>query len=734
MLHRKLKKKQELVRLSNEISEKTVSASSLPLYEAYEDKDGKHVVSGGVYTENSFLAPAWTTTPPSKLYIRPINTQESLKEVKNTFTSSEIGYPLVYQTGNDTPLVIPQLSDIGTYELQAVTFSSPQSVGSPKIELADYHDGNIVLTKDKIDTINRQLQGNENLENVKKSGIAILLFKSDSGYLPVALYDRTKNHAIFLEDVNGLKTRALEGKEEAKVQNKGKSEQLYYVLQNDYQQLVFTNVGGALAEINLPFSSDSDRQSPVRSIEFDRDIAEKYSYNAHFPAHPYLTPGKSGSEEYVKNPIGEIGGYYPLIRRDLIETGNRQSVNINPRYYALNLLSEYPEFSELVYTVKQFDSQSITFEGQQRQRKITKTYSFPKDKNAPYVIDLTVKIEGDRRGLWISSGIPEVELFSGTPAPALKYRITRNQKPYVENISLPEEVTMNSSSNPDWICNSNGFFGIIVDPLTQVDSGFRALHVAGQTVPSRITEVDQSHELYNAKDYPGYMTMLPLSSSSSTTQYRIFAGPFSSAILKNVDNVFADDATGYNPDYIACQSYHGWFTFISEPFAKLLLIMMTFFHSITGSWAFSIVLLTAALRLMMYPLNAWSTRSMLKMQQIGPMVSAIQEKYKKDPKKMQTEVMNLYREQKVNPMSGCVPMLIQMPFLIGMFDLLKSTFELRGASFIPGWIDNLTAPDVLFSWNTPIPFIGTQFHLLPILLGVVMYFQQRHVNTVYGRS
>ena len=192
-----------------------------------------------------------------------------------------------------------------------------------------------------------------------------------------------------------------------------------------------------------------------------------------------------------------------------------------------------------------------------------------------------------------------------------------------------------------------------------------------------------------------------------------------------MDAIYTDAETGYNPDYIACQSYHGWFAFISEPFAKLLFILMNFFHWLTNSWAFSIVLLTAALRLMLYPLNAWSTKSMLRMQQISPMVTAIQEKYKKDPKKMQMEIMNLYREQKVNPMSGCVPMLIQMPFLIGMFDLLKTTFELRGASFIPGWIDNLTSPDVLFSWNTPIFFIGNQFHLLPILLGVVMFFQQR---------
>ena len=116
------------------------------------------------------------------------------------------------------------------------------------------------------------------------------------------------------------------------------------------------------------------------------------------------------------------------------------------------------------------------------------------------------------------------------------------------------------------------------------------------------------------------------------------------------------------------------------------------------------------------------------MQEIAPEIAKINEKYKKDPKKVQTEIMAVYRSRGVNPLSGCFPMLIQLPFLIGMFDLLKSSFELRGAPFIPGWIDNLAAPDVLFSWTTPIPLIGNEFHLLPILLGLVMFVQQKFMT------
>jgi YidC/Oxa1 family membrane protein insertase len=208
-------------------------------------------------------------------------------------------------------------------------------------------------------------------------------------------------------------------------------------------------------------------------------------------------------------------------------------------------------------------------------------------------------------------------------------------------------------------------------------------------------------------------------------QFRVFAGPFEDDILKKIDRVYSDPSTGYNPNFIGAISFHGWFSFISEPFAKFLFFLMQMFYKITTSWGISIVLLTLALRLMLYPLNAWSIKSSMKMQQIAPQVAAIQEKYKKDPKRSQLEVMNLYKEKGANPFTGCFPLLIQLPFLIGMFDLLKSTFELRGASFIPGWIDNLTAPDVLFSWSYPIFFFGTDFHLLPFLLGAIMWLQQR---------
>ncbi len=498
-------------------------------------------------------------------------------------------------------------------------------------------------------------------------------------------------------------------------------EELLYVLENDYQQLVFSNVGGSLAEINLPLQGPKNKNSIVLEIDFDRIMQKDYPFNDRFPTAAYQSPAAAGE------PIsGALGGYYPLLRRNIYGPNGRLSFKVPPHYYALNIVSEDPDTASLVYRVRRFEKDLIEFEAVQPHRRIIKTFSFPKNPDeAPYCLELSIKIEGDARGLWLTSGVPEVELISGSSTPVLKYRLTRSQKAQVEQVDLPKTAVAFTSIQPDWICNSNGFMGLIIDPLTEAGSGFSAFRVPGELDPTRLTLIDAQYDLYPKENYPGYEMHLPLRTSGQTANFRIYAGPFQEGLLKKVDAAFSDPATGYNPHYVSALSFHGWFTFISEPFAKFLFILMKFFYQVSHSWGISIILLTVALRIMLYPLNAWSIKSTTRMQQIAPQVSALQAKYKKDPKRAQMEIMSLYREKGINPLTGCFPILIQLPFLIGMFDLLKSTFDLRGASFIPGWINNLTAPDVLFSWNYPVIFFGTQFHLLPLILGAVMYFQQR---------
>jgi YidC/Oxa1 family membrane protein insertase len=498
-------------------------------------------------------------------------------------------------------------------------------------------------------------------------------------------------------------------------------EEQFYVIENNYQQLVFSSKGGALSEINLKLCDKENPDLPVRPIRFDRVMAKDFPGNDHFPIMPYqMSDGTT-----IQRKESVVGGYYPLLRRTLFGAKGEVIKPVSSRYYALNIIEENPQETEEFYRVKRLEKDLIELESTQANRKITKTFSFAKSPNAPYCIDVSVKIDGDARNLYLTSGVPEVELISGAVAPSLKYLITKNgQKKQVEQLSLPKATTTTSITSlyPDWVCNSNGFLGLILNPTSELGAGFKATQVAGNSLPSRITLIDAQYQRYPAEKYPGYELLLPLKGQSM--QFRIFAGPFEDDILKMIDETYASSSTG-SPHFISAISFHGWFSFISEPFAKFLFLLMQFFYKITHSWGFSIILLTVALRLMLYPLNAWSIKSSIKMQQIAPQVSALQARYKKDPKRAQMEVMALYREKGANPFTGCFPLLIQLPFLIGMFDLLKSTFELRGASFIPGWIDNLTAPDVLFSWNYPIFFFGTDFHLLPFLLGAIMWIQQR---------
>ena len=714
-----IKEAQKAKRLKEEVVQRIAPLDTLPLAKVYEDVQRNEILASGVFNHESVLVLSWTVPLPQNVFVQIPNSDDA-QEYHLAHQQPVLGSPALYLAKKTDRLQTGTLPNLGRYDLQLLSFNH-QNPHLVAVTLGEYTDGRFSLPL---------LEALETQKEHSTDQRAIALLKTAEGYLPVGIYDAAQQAFKPLNEVNGL-SKVLNQAPQAPIHSVKKTEEKFYVLENPYQQLVFSNRGGALAEINLPFRTKDNELSVVREIEFDRDMLKEHPINAYFPAHSYYTPPSSPNEEPLLHEQGKLGGYYPLLRRELIEKSPRQTIKIKPQYYALNIVSEYPELAEMVYEVKHFDDHSITFEAVQNHRRITKTYMLGDSDHpeGPYCLNLDVIIDGDGRGLWLTSGVPEVEWISGGIAPSLKYRLTRNQKSEVEKIELPQNTATVTSTYLDWICNSNGFLGMILDPLNETDPGFRVQNVSGTVVPSRLVAFDQNNDRFKPANLPGYMTAIPLKSQGGTLKFRFFGGPFDTAILKDIDALYSDPATGYNPDYIACQTMHGWFTFISEPFAKFLFILMNLFHNLTGSWALSIVLLTVSLRVMLYPLNAWSTKSMVRMQQISPEVAAIQEKNKKDPKKAQIEIMNLYRERGVNPASGCLPLLIQMPFLIGMFDLLKSSFALRGAPFIPGWIDDLTAPDVLFRWNYPIFFIGTEFHLLPILLGLVMFLQQRLMAT-----
>ncbi len=334
------------------------------------------------------------------------------------------------------------------------------------------------------------------------------------------------------------------------------SQDKYYVLENETAQLVFSTRGGALSEINLPLYSDTNKESIVRPIEFDKDLNTQSPENQKFPLYPSYTYSNKGTLERKES---SQGGCYPLIRRSLITTGAQP---VNPHYYAGAIGYMDGRGTDTVYSVKKISKNSIQLEGQFDGKVITKTFTFLPE--APYCFEMSIQVQGDTSGLYLFSGIPEVEITSGSSNPTLKYLVRKNKGHSVEKVSLPKETNTLSSINPTWVSTSNGYLGVIMNPLESSKNGFTMTKVEGIEVPTRLSLIDPKYNPYPAKKYPGYLNSIPLSFENSQAKVRFFAGPYEDDLLKSLDKTFAK--TSYNPYFIRAMSLHGWFTFISEPF------------------------------------------------------------------------------------------------------------------------------------------------------------------------
>lgn len=151
---------------------------------------------------------------------------------------------------------------------------------------------------------------------------------------------------------------------------------------------------------------------------------------------------------------------------------------------------------------------------------------------------------------------------------------------------------------------------------------------------------------------------------------------------------------------------YGWLTIIAVP----LFWLLSFYHSLVDNWGLAIILLTVTVKALFFPLSAASYRSMAKLRQVTPKLKRIQEQYKNDRQRMHQAMMDFYKEEKINPLGGCLPILVQAPVFIALFWTLQAAVELRYAPFIL-WIEDLSTPD--------------PYYVLPILMGISMFMQTR---------
>ncbi len=199
--------------------------------------------------------------------------------------------------------------------------------------------------------------------------------------------------------------------------------------------------------------------------------------------------------------------------------------------------------------------------------------------------------------------------------------------------------------------------------------------------------------------------------ASMTENYEIYLGPKEYHRLNKLEG---------QRDFIM---FYGMFGWISKP----LNMIMRWMHDVSGNWGVAIILLTLVIRTVLWPLQSKAQYSMKRMGMLAPKMKELQEKFKDDPAKQQTEVMKLYKEYGVNPVGGCLPMLMQIPIFFGFYSVLQNAAELRGQGWL--WVKDLSISDTIYTFNFPfsLPLMGTDFDLnpLPLIMGVTMILQMK---------
>jgi YidC/Oxa1 family membrane protein insertase len=224
-----------------------------------------------------------------------------------------------------------------------------------------------------------------------------------------------------------------------------------------------------------------------------------------------------------------------------------------------------------------------------------------------------------------------------------------------------------------------------------------------------VTKVDEAR-VWKMKDSP----VIAFMSKVGTNEFILYAGPKEYDRLKAL-HVGLEHIIDF-----------GFFSVLAVP----LFWTLKLFYKVLGNYGWAIVLLTILIRIPFIPLVNKSQKSMKKLQELQPKMAEVREKFKKDPQRMQREMMDLYKKYKVNPLGGCLPMILQIPVFFALYKILMIAIELRGAPFML-WLKDLSAPDTLFghipAW---FPLIGGfAIGPLPILMGATMIIQQRMTPT-----
>lgn len=219
-------------------------------------------------------------------------------------------------------------------------------------------------------------------------------------------------------------------------------------------------------------------------------------------------------------------------------------------------------------------------------------------------------------------------------------------------------------------------------------------------------------------DAQAMLVRKPTTQKQTNDVYYVYVGPRNEKDLKkySVAENNAWNISGYRlTEALESSGFLGWLETILKWILELL-------YGWVHNWGVSIILMTIILKIALFPLTMKSSLGTLKMQEMQPKLTAIQNKYKDNPQKMQEETAKVYQAAGYNPMSGCLPMIFQMLCLFAMYNLFNNYFEFRGASFIKGWIDDLSDGDSVYQLKAYIPLVGNHIRVLPVIYLISQLF------------
>ncbi len=324
---------------------------------------------------------------------------------------------------------------------------------------------------------------------------------------------------------------------------------------------------------------------------------------------------------------------------------------------------------------------------------VEKSYTFsPKT----YLVDLAVTVKnGSTRPLENQILISLVSRFEGSKRAIGFQGASALVDGHVEEVKLGDIGEENPPPGAiHWIALQHRYFLSALMPAQPVQTAVKTLKPEPDVVESQLVQPD--------------LDLAP--GTQKRFDYQLFFGPKSMKVL---------DEAGYDLDRVI---NFGWFDFIAKP----CLWLMNFIHRFIPNYGVAIIILTLITKIILWPLGNKSYKSMGEMKKIQPLMAEIREKYKDDKKKMNQEMMALYKTYKINPMGGCLPMAAQIPVFIALYRMLYEAIELRHAPFF-GWINDLSAPDRLFHFDFSVPLMEPPYGIpvLTLVMGATMLLQQK---------